>query len=297
MASVWIARYLTKCVACLFALVALCGAPHASAQAYCYVGETSSTDPYNSDGRPVYFTVMPATYDQDHRAASGGLFIRYVEKKYSVQHHGPSYCAGAGMQERIAYFKAHGSTVVMTDWAPGKHEALMAELAKNPPPPPPTAAPAAKKNPPPSEGQTAYEKALAAERPRSVTQEQLAAGTKTPAPSPNRASAIPASTAPSAGTTAEKYSFCYSTGSPLRGPGQSHYYVTQLFPTSAADPRRGSAFGAYLHGQHPQESISSSWCSTPQARSTEESARRSYIENQRKIPNRAIVELTWKPAS
>lgn len=73
--------------------------------------------------------------------------------------------------------------------------------------------------------------------------------------------------------------------------------MTQIFPTLAADPRRGNAFGAYLHGQHPQESISSSWCSTPGARSAEESARQSYIENQRKNPNRAIVELTWKPAS
>lgn len=199
MPTVCVARYLTKCVFGLFALVVFCGAPCASAQAYCYVGETSANDPYNSDGKPVYFALMPAAYDQDHRAASGSLFVIYVEKKYSVQRHGPSYCAGAGMQERIAYLKAHGSTIVMTDWAPDKHEALMAELAKNPPPPPPAATPGAKKTPPPSAAQTGYERAMAAERPGSVTQEQLAARAKTPAPYPNRASTTPNSTAPSAG--------------------------------------------------------------------------------------------------
>lgn len=265
---------------------------------FCWVSETSPADPYNNAGRPAYFTAMFAA-DQDHAAAGGSLFAKYIEKKYSVPYHGPSYCSGGttALQARIAYVKQHGGAAVMTDWTPDKHEALMAELAKNPPSPPPAAPVAKKTPPPPSAAQEAYEKAMAAQRPQSVSQAQLAAAAKTPAPGSSRAPATPAAAAPSAGTTGEKYMFCYSTGSPYRGTASSHYYVTQVFPAPAGNSHPQNAFGAYLHGQYQRESISGHYCSTPASMSVAESTRRSYIENQRKIPNRVVVELNWKPTS
>jgi hypothetical protein len=258
---------------------AAAGAPPPSGQLRCcYVSETSPTDPYDSAGRPTYVTAMFVA-DQDHAAMGGSLFVKYIEKKYSVQHHGFAYCSAGLASEAIAYAKQRGGTAVMTDWTPDKHEALMAELAKNPAPPPPSAPAVKKAPPPPSAAQNEYEKALAAQRPQSVSQAQLAAA------------------APYAAATGEKYMFCDSTGSPYVGTAQSHYYVTQVFPAPAGNSHPENAFGAYLHGQHRQESFSGPSCSTPGSMSLMESTRRSYIANQGKIPNRAVVELTWKPAN
>ena len=291
----------------LLFLFAICGAQRASAQSqfYCWVAETPQSNPYAEEGHPAYFTALINARDKDSLAS--GLFAQYVEKKYSVRHHGPPYCtqlthcpqgcqssAGTNLQERISWVKQHGGTAIMTDWTPDKHQALMAEAAKNPVPAP--AAVAEKKTPPPSAAQTAYEKALAAQRPQTVSPEQLAAAAKTPASAPHPDGA-PTARAMAPPPSVEKYQFCYTTGSPSRGPGQSHYYVTQLFPVTAADPHRANAFETYLRGQFRQDSISGSSCSTPGPANAQESARRGYIENQRKIPNRAIVELTWKPAS
>lgn len=282
----------------LLFLVAIFFAPRASAQlrSFCWVGETSASDPYNSDGRPVYFTAMAATTKD---GIQRGLFVQYVEKKYGVVRHGAAYCTGGTdldnvvpreMEEDIARAKAHGSTVVMTGWTPDKHEALMAELAKNPPPA--AAAPPAKNPPPPSTAQSAHEKAMQPERPQSATQPQVTASAKPPEPAkPATTATLPTSTA------GEKYIFCYSTGSPYRGPGQSHYYVTQVFPAPSTSSHPYDAFTAYLKGQHRQEDISGTTCSTPGRKDAEESTRQGYIKNQQKFPNRAIVEMSWQPAS
>lgn len=282
----------------LLFLVAIFFTPCASAQlrSYCWVGETSASNPYNSDGKPVYFTAMVATTRDGIR---GGLFVQYVEKKYGVERHGAAYCTGGTdlnnvvprkMEEEIARAKSQGSTVVMTGWTPDKHEALMAELAKNPPPAAATAP--AKNPPPPSTAESAYEKAMQAERPQSANQPQATASAKAPG------TAKPATTAaPPTSTAGERYIFCYSTGSPPRGPGQSHYYVTQVFPAPATSSHPYDAFTAYLKGQHRQEAISGTTCSTPGRKDAEESTRQGYIKNQQKFPNRAIVEMNWQPTS
>lgn len=277
-----VAKYLRRGVSGAVFLVAIFFVPRASAQlrSFCWVGETSGTDPYNSDGRPVYFTAMVATAKDGMRR---GLFVQYVEKKYGVQRHGAAYCTGGTdtdnvvpreMEDSIARAKTHGSTVVMTGWTPDKHAALMAELAKNPPPA--AGAPAAKNTPPPPP----------------LSQPQPAA------PAKPAGSAKPATTTTwPASAPGEKYIFCYSTGSPYRGPGQSHYYVTQVFSAPAGTSHPYDAFTAYLKERHYQENISGTTCSTPGRRDAEESTRRSYIGNQRKFPNRVIVELNWQPAS
>ena len=298
-----------NCVWLMCSLLAICGAPRASAQSqfFCWVAETPQSNPYAEEGHPAYFTALINARDKDQLGR--GLFAQYVEKKYSVVHHGQPYCTqltqcpqgcqslGSGftnLQDRIGWVKQHGGTAIMTGWTPDKHTALMAEAAKNPAPAPPAAA-AEKKAPPPSPTTQAYEKAMKAQRPQSVTDAQLAAAAKTPTPArPSDAPAVRAATTP---TAAEKYQFCYTTGNPSHGAGQSHYYVTQVFPVAGPDPHRGNAFEAYLRGQYRQDSITGSSCSTPGPVSAEESTRRSYIENQSKIPNRAVVELNWKPAS
>jgi hypothetical protein len=286
-------------------LFVICGVPRALAQRqfFCWVAETPQSNPYAEEGHPAYFTALINAQDKDQLAR--GLFAQYVVKKYSVAHHGPPYCtqfthcpqgcqfsasASTNLEDRIAWVKQHGGTATMTEWTPDKHEALMAEAAKNHAPP---AIPAKKTPPPPLAAQDAYEKAMKAQRPQSVTDAQLAAAAKTPQPMhPNETSTVPATTA-----AAAKYQFCYTTGSPLHGSGQSHYYVTKVFPVTAPDPHRGNAFEAYLRAQFRQDSIVGSSCSTPGPVNAEESTRRSYMENQSKIPNRAIVELNWKPES
>jgi hypothetical protein len=143
--------------------------------------------------------------------------------------------------------------------------------------------------------QMSYEQALAARRPRTVTQEQLAAAAKTVTPPAHRNR--PSEPAPTTATpTVDKYTFCYSTGSPYRGTAQSHYYVTGVFPASANAHFDGD-FGSYLQQQHPQESHHAK-CVPPGPMSTAGRTRSSFIEGQRKsFPNRAIVELPWKPTS
>jgi hypothetical protein len=144
--------------------------------------------------------------------------------------------------------------------------------------------------------QSTYEQALAAQRPRSVSQEQLAAAAKTPAPAPhpNPSNSVPAPTP--VASTDEKYTFCYSTGSPYQGTAQAHYYVTKVFP-AAANAHPDGDFGRYLQQQHPQESNHAK-CVPPGPLSTAERSRSTFIEGQHKsFPSRAIVELAWKPMS
>ncbi|HEX8713688.1 MAG TPA: hypothetical protein VF730_17565 [Terracidiphilus sp.] len=202
-------------------------------RSYCYTGETSDTDPYNSAGRRVFFTAIISV---ERDAVRRDLFRKYVEKKYGVLHDSYPTCAGGYdpqnqmihfMERDVANAKEHGSTVVMTEWTPDKHEALMAEAEKNPAPAP-FAASAPKKSPAPVAAQSAYEKALAAQRPQNVTQAQLEAASKQAAPARS-----PGTAAPYVTTPVQRFMFCYSSGRPYRGTAQSHYYVTQVFPPPA----------------------------------------------------------------
>lgn len=130
MPSVDIAKFLRLNVSGLLSLVAICGAPRASAQSqgFCYIQETSASDPYNGNGKPTYFTAIITAADKDQFMR--GLFTQCVEKKYSPKYVSPPYCVylvGGNLQQQIASVKQHGGTAVMTDWTPAKHQALMAE--------------------------------------------------------------------------------------------------------------------------------------------------------------------------
>ena len=293
-----VARYSRTLVPGLLYVIAICGASHASAemQGFCYIQETSMSDPYNGDGKPTYFTAIISATDSDHFMP--GLFSQYIQKKYSPKYISPAYCTylnNGNLEERIAYVKQHGGAAVMTGWTPDKHSALMAGLARNPPPPPVAAA---QKAPPhPLAAQTAYEKALAAQRPQNVAQARLGAAAKklASAPLPNHASTVPARSTGSAGTSTQNYQFCSSTGNPYHGTAQAHFYVTQIFPATAASPHPEGAFGVYLRNQHPQESNYAS-CTRPGPLSRVKSNHGTTIDNYRKsFPNRAVVELSWSP--
>ena len=197
------------------------------------------------------------------------------------------------LQEQHAPYAAQraqqGRKIVETGWTYGGAPSLSIAT------PPPKAAGSAPK----SNAQSAYEQALAAQRPRSVSQAQLAAAAKTPASERRRASTIPrtpgTSSRSSEGTAAGKYTFCSSTGNTRRGTAQSHYYITGIFPVTTASAHPDGEFGRYLRAQHPQENNSAS-CVPPGPMSTVEHTRRMNIENNRKsFPDRAIVEMPWKP--
>lgn len=151
------------------------------------------------------------------------------------------------------------------------------------------------------DAQSAYERAVEAQRPRSVSQAQLASAAKIPAPDPNHASTTQTTrvmpSPPSNGTTAWEYTFCSSTGSPYRGTAPSHYYITGIFPVTTANAHPEGAFGRYLRTQHPQEQHNTN-CVPPGPIGTVENSRRMNMENNRKsFPDRTIVELPWKPTS
>jgi hypothetical protein len=229
-------------------------------------------------------------------------FTDYIAKTYGV-HAGGLCFPGNDIQNRAQWEASRQATLdkvrrggrplkfVEVDWTP------TARLLSSGVPPASVDVPSAPKPGP----QSAYEQAMAAQRPKSVTQEQLAAAAKKPAPAPypNRASATnPAPTSqPSVGNTKELYQYCSSTGSPYRGTAQSHFYVTQVFPVSTANPRPEGAFGVYLGKQHPEEGNYAS-CTQPDSFSSLENARRTNIEyNRKNFPERAVVELNWKPAN
>jgi hypothetical protein len=238
----------------------------------------------DADAVSQAFSQMLATKYGYTGRVSCPLAFKTAEALKQLQNQHKPYAAQRAQQ---------GRKIVETGWTyKGAPSLSTAE-----PPASTEAPPAAVSNTPKSAAPSAYEQALAAQRPRSVSQAQLAAAANTPAPNPNRPSTTPIAAAPSAGTTGEKYTFCYSTGSPYRGTAQSHYYITQPFPAPPAGSHPQDALQAYLRGQHRQESITGSTCSTPAPMSVTESTRRSNIENQRSIPNRAIVQLAWKPAS
>lgn len=271
-----------------------CGAPRATADdaghgfEYCYTNYPGATG-YVAN-QATYFTKEFGFFNG---SAYGELFAQYVEKKYSLRSAGPAGCSYGGSQagienslkQRVAQLKAAGTTVVETEWTKDSHEALMAELRKNPPPPPPPVQAAPHSPAPPSAAQTAYEKAMEAQRPHSVTQAQLDAAKagNSAAGGANSANAEPA----------QKYAYCVTIGSPKgNGSGRSSYYYTALFLASPTlHPQR--PFLLMLQEAHSQENIGGVSCMSAQPMDMMQKAMANDEKGKR--ANYNVVETNWKP--
>ena len=278
----------------VFGFALTCGATRAAADdsghgfEYCYTNYPDATG-YMAN-QATYFTKVFGFYNG---SAYGAVFEQYVEKKYSLRSSGPTGCSYGGSQagvenslkQRVAQLKAAGNTVVETEWTKDTHEALMAELKKNPPPPPPPVQAAPHSPAPPSAAQAAYEKAMEAQRPHSVTQAQLDAAKPG---HPTAGGANSASSGP-----VQKYTYCITTGSP-RGNNAGHtiYYYTGIFlPSPAINPQHD--FLVMLQAAHPQEYIGSVSCMTAQPMEMMEKALANDEKGKR--ANHEVVETNWKP--
>jgi len=95
------------------------------------------------------------------------------------------------------------------------------------------------------------------------------------------------------GVAAAETMFCYADGAQRGGGGQAQIYVSKVF-AAASTAQVGSAFQVYLRGAHPDVIISTATCPMAQDADTLQGTRQEYIENQRKISTRNVVEVDWK---
>lgn len=170
---------------------------------------------------------------------------------------------------------------VELDWAPAPTAAAPAAA-------PAQSAPTA----PAASAQNAYEKALAAQRPRSVGSSAPPRARTADADAdvaPRLAAAVVTQAAPT-------YSYCSANGTPTarsKGPVHQHFYVTQPFPLAAGQHPDG-AFQNFLRAAHPGE-IFTARCSTAGPLATVENSRRVNIGGKQKNPYFDIQEVRWQP--
>jgi len=202
-------------------------------------------------------------------------FLAYLKADYGYKSQSayPASCTGnrpsaaalADIRERM-HQRFPQLKFVETGWMPGKT-------------PKPTAAPEAtgpKPAPPPLAAQTAYEKALEAQRPKSNT---------------------PAPASPTAADDGKTYSFCSAVGHPPHRPSEaarSTYYLSAVFPAKPGE-QPGAAFEKVLQRAHPEENVRGTTCTAPQARSVTESARETEIGARKGNPYITTLQVDWKP--
>ena len=169
------------------------------------------------------------------------------------------------------------------DWSPTAEPT--AAPAK--PAAPTTAAPSA---------QDAYEKALAAQRPRSNTEATSPAKPATPSPAPAAATSTAPARPAGAAASANLYAYCYanSTQRPSSGPVQQHFYVTPIFPV-APDANVSEAFQNFMRSEYPTENVGRPSCTNGIPQNNADAARRGMLAGRRGTPNVTVTELTWKP--
>jgi hypothetical protein len=245
-------------------------------RAFCSVNYPAM--PYYNKAQPTYYTaIFPFREEVNY----GALFAEYVRKKYSIQQFSGGSCTHSNgslsgletaMETQIGKAKEFGAaSVVRTDWTFEKHEALMAELAKNPP----------------------AQKAPAAQK--SATN---AAPAATAAASPGRAAAKSAPPPPAAQPAPQgpaKYSYCYAYGTPAGRSGnvKQNFYITQPFQVESRI-RLNEDFESFLGSAHAGETISAS-CLSPGPLETAQANRQQALTNRRKQPAQfAVVEVDWK---
>lgn len=95
------------------------------------------------------------------------------------------------------------------------------------------------------------------------------------------------------GVAASMQMFCYATGAQPGGAGKAQIYVSKIFP-AAPTSQPGVAFQTYLRGAHSGQIIGTATCPTAPDADTLQGTRQEYLDNQRKIPTRAVVEVDWK---
>ncbi len=244
--------------------------PAAAMNGFCSANIPGMTG-YNK-AKPTYFTpIFGFPKDGDY----GAWFGEYVGKKYTflpwpayscARGNGPISGLEAEMQRQMANAKAQGAGAVLTEWTSDKHQALMADLAKNAPPKPaPSPAPAARKADPDDD-------------------------------TPPAAKPAPAAAAKPAPQSPALYSFCYAYGKPVAppaGPVKQHFYITQLFPLALND-RPNQAFQSFLRDAHPRENITAS-CSGPVALDAAQRNRQSGLDLRKKQSSLYdVVDVDWK---
>jgi hypothetical protein len=143
--------------------------------------------------------------------------------------------------------------------------------------PKPAAAPAH------SPAMSAYEQAMMAQKPKSVSGAALQQSMKA-------ANGTASSTAKPPATPTQLYAFCGGSVTPANG--HTTYYMTRLFDaTPGMQPT--NLFSTWLAHAHPHEQTSGISCSSPQAMNLLEPSRRHAMEVQRKAFS--VVEVTWNP--
>ena len=237
---------------------------------------------YNK-ARPTYITPVFETPGGNQYGAPLG---EYLARKYSIQPWPTAACSSLNIpasemepfrQKKMAQAKDQGApSVIETEWTYDKHQALMAEIAKNAPAQPaPTPAAAAKKPVPDDD----------AAPPAKPTPAPVTAKPPASAPSPQSPPQGPA-----------MYSYCYAYGNPTQrptGPVKQHFYITQPFQLAMSD-RPNMAFQSFLHDAHPGENISAS-CSGPVPLDAAQKNRQTVLDLRKKqTATFDVVEVDWK---
>jgi len=207
-------------------------------------------------------------------------FLTFIQKQYGYHTSSsfPADCTGnlniprdVTAKRDLLHNRFHQLQFVETGWVPGM--TASADLSK------PAATPAK------SPVMSAYEQAMIAQKPKSVSGAALQKSINAANPAASSAAGKPKA-AP------EMYAYCSGTGSPRNGGGNSTHYVSTFFP-GGANTRPVALFATYISHAHPQESIVSVGCSTPQPKESLEPNRRQAMEGDRKYG--AVVEVKWDP--
>ena len=201
-------------------------------------------------------------------------FLTYIKKQYGYHSSSayPAYCDGAAAaadlapRREVLHSRFHQMTFVETSWKPGMSSTVDKSAA--------AAKPA---TPPPSAAQTAYEKALEAQRPKGTTP--------------------PSQSSVAEDTSGKTYSYCSTIGSlphAPSAPARSNYYVSAVFAAGLAS-QAAPAFQKMLQTANPQVQIQTPTCTTPQPMAATQTHRNNEIAARRNNPYISTVEVNWKP--
>lgn len=209
-------------------------------------------------------------------------FLAYIQKQYGYHSSSsyPVYCQGGAGEGDLAgardllHSRFAQVKFVETGWKPG----MLATADKSSEAKPAT--------PPSSAAQTAYERAMAAQRPATSSASRV------------DAAGVPISgNSAATDTSGQKYSYCYTIGSLPHAPSEaarSNYYVSPVFaagPASAPAP----TFQKMLQAAHPQVQIQTATCSKPQSLAATQTSRNNEIAARKNNPYITTVEVNWKP--
>lgn len=209
-------------------------------------------------------------------------FLAYIQKQHGYHSSSayPVYCQGgastgylAGARDQL-HSRFPQLKFIETAWKPGMSATLDKSSAAKPATPPPVPA------------QTAYEKALAAERP---------AGSSA---SPLDAAGVPTSgNSAATNTNGQKYSYCYTIGDlphASSAPARSNYYVSPIFAAGPTSPP-AAGFQKMLQAANPRVGIQTATCTTPQPIAATQTSRKNEIAARQNNPYVTTVEVNWKP--